>query len=67
MMIVTYLSVTEMASAQKMSDSTPSTAWLSNLPASFTASCMVYSGLVPISPYTTPMAPTIEDRVRRRG
>jgi len=39
MMMVTYFSVTEMASAQKMSDSTPSTACASKLPASPTACC----------------------------
>ena len=50
MMIVTYLRVTEIASAQKISDSTPSTEAASNLPAAFTASCMVYRGLVPMSP-----------------
>ena len=36
--------------AQKISDSTPSTAWRSKVPAASSASCMAYSGLVPISP-----------------
>src|SRR5215469_3802789 len=67
MMTVTYLSVTEIVSAQKISDSTPRTAWVLKVPAAFTASCMVYSGLVPISPYTMPTVPTSEDRLQRRG
>ena len=49
-MTVRYLSDTEMASAQKISDSTPSTASASNRPAASSADSMVYSGLVPISP-----------------
>ncbi len=50
MMIVRYLSVTEIARLQKISDSTPSTAAVLKVPAASTAICMVYSGLVPISP-----------------
>ena len=50
MMIVTYLRETEIASAQKISDSTPSTAAASKVPASPTACCRAYNGLVPISP-----------------
>ena len=40
MMIVRYFRVTEIARLQKISDSTPSTAWRSK-PAAPTASCMV--------------------------
>ena len=50
MITVRYFRVTEIARLQKMSDSTPSTAAASKVPAALTASCMVYSGLVPMSP-----------------
>ena len=60
-MNTTYFSVTTMISAQEISDSTPST--LSWLPATgwlpLNASRMAYSGLVPISPKTTPIAATV--------
>jgi hypothetical protein len=49
-MITTYFSVTEIASAQKMSDSTPSTAAVSGAPAALSDSSSAYSGLVPMSP-----------------
>ena len=45
-----YLSVTEMASAQKISDSTPSTTSRSKPPAALRAVSSAYSGLVPMSP-----------------
>ncbi len=63
-MNTTYFSVTTMISAQEMSDSTPSTlSWLAAtgwLP--LNASRMAYSGLVPISPKTTPIAATVSGR-----
>src|SRR6185437_10678236 len=58
MMMVTYFNVTEMASAQKMSEHTPITASLSNGPALASDCSSAYSGLVPISPYTIPVALT---------
>ena len=61
----TYLAVTTMISAQKISDNTPST--LSAVAASpylgLNASRMVYRGLVPMSPKTTPMAAMVSAKV----
>ena len=50
MMMTRYLSVTEMARLQKISDSTPSTASRLKVPAALSAVSSVYSGLVPMSP-----------------
>ena len=67
MMTDTYFSVTEIARLQKMSDSTPSTASVSNAPAAFSDSSIAYNGLVPMSPYTMPVAPTTADKLQRRA
>ena len=50
MMMTTYFSVTEIVSAQKMSDSTPRMLAASCEPAAFTDFSKAYSGLVPMSP-----------------
>src|SRR4029077_10069057 len=67
MMTVTYLSVTEIARLQKMSDSTPSTAAVLKPPAASSDCSSAYKGLVPISPYTMPVAPTTAGRLKRRA
>ena len=58
MMMATYLIVTVSMIAQKMSDSTPSTCGSSGTSgcAPWNDSFIAYSGEVPISPKTTPMA-----------
>ncbi len=66
MMTVRYFRVTEMARLQKISDSTPSTASALKVPAAPSADCIAYSGLVPMSPYTMPMAPITADALTRR-
>src|SRR3954451_13728926 len=58
----TYLAVTTMNSAQRISDSTPSTITRVTAPscaAPSTAARNAYSGEVPISPNTTPMLPSV--------
>ncbi len=59
-MIVTYLTVTTSTSAQNTSDRMPSTvSWSAASPnAGSKAIFRVYSGLVPMSPNTTPIAAT---------
>ena len=62
MITMTYLSVTTSIIDQNTSDSRPEDVGLVRLPARSAwpkASLRVYSGLVPMSPNTTPMAPTI--------
>ncbi|MHC2879893.1 hypothetical protein ACVI53_002763 [Bradyrhizobium barranii subsp. barranii] len=57
----TYLAVTTIKSAQRISESTPSTMTRetgSPWAAALTASWNAYSGEVPISPKTTPMLPS---------
>src|ERR1700694_1893844 len=67
MMTVRYFRVTEMARLQKISDSTPSTASVLKVPAAASDCCIAYSGLVPMSPYTMPVAPITADTLTRRG
>ena len=57
----TYFSVTTSISPQKITDTAPITCGaLSATPvAGLNTSFIVYSGLVPMSPYTTPMAPSV--------
>ncbi len=50
MITVTYFRVTEIVRLQKISDSTPSTLSALKVPAASSADCIVYSGLVPMSP-----------------
>jgi hypothetical protein len=68
MINTTYLTDTTITSAQKISDSTPSTlAAVTGIPCvPWKASLMVYRGLVPMSPYTTPIAATARPSVRWR-
>ncbi len=63
---ITYFSVMMTSRLQKIRDSTPSTAVTSAAPpATAVASRSAYSGLVPMSPYTTPSAPSVAaDRER---
>ncbi len=49
-MTTTYLSVTEIASAQKISDSTPRIASLLDAPETLSDWSKAYKGLVPMSP-----------------
>jgi len=55
---ITYFSVTTTISAQKIVDTVPRTfaSLNSTPPCSENTSFTVYSGLVPMSPYTTPIA-----------
>src|SRR5687768_6702793 len=63
MMNPAYFTETTSTSAQNTSESTPSTlADVSSAPCSPNACFIVYSGLVPISPYTTPIAPSMSLR-----
>ncbi|CFP63874.1 Uncharacterised protein [Bordetella pertussis] len=56
---VTYLSDTTIMSSQNRMESTPSTWAGCRSSMVFRQARKVYSGLVPISPYTTPNAPSI--------
>jgi hypothetical protein len=55
---LTYLSVTTMMIDQRISETMPNTFCWVMPPAAFRHSRSVYSGLVPISPNTTPIAPS---------
>jgi hypothetical protein len=64
---VTYFSDTTISSDQKISESTPRTAaGAGAMPCIPRVSFMVYSGLVPISPKTIPIAPSAS-ALRRDG
>src|SRR5262245_30822333 len=65
----TYLIDTISVTAQKMSDSTPNTlaSVSGSLCAPPNASWKAYSGLVPMSPKTTPIAPSVSAPSRLRG
>ena len=69
MISVMYFSVTMISNAQKITDTTPSTlAGVSERPYDpVNAVRSVYSGLVPMSPYTTPIAPTASGSRRAGG
>ena len=61
-----YLSVMTRNRLQKIIDSTPRTALASEAPpAAAVASRSAYKGLVPMSPYTTPRAPSVALPVTR--
>src|SRR5665213_1445121 len=63
MISTTYLMVTTISRLQKISDSTPSTARRDiGAPAALSDASSAYSELVPMSPYTTPMAPSTAAR-----
>ena len=67
MISTTYLAVTTISRLQKISDSTPSTASgdCGSPPVAASDCSSAYSGLVPMSPYTTPVAPMVARKDRR--